>query len=77
MDKTYLGLEKITGEYYDVVDHEANRRPFKAILDVGIRNTTTGNRVFGALKGAVDGGIHIKHNTNRFPGTTKDKENKL
>ena len=31
-------------------------------------NTTTGNRVFGAMKGAVDGGVFIPHNTKRFPG---------
>lgn len=26
------------------------RRPFRALLDVGLVRTTTGNRVFGALK---------------------------
>lgn len=30
--------------------------------------TTTGARVFGAMKGAVDGGIDIPHSTKRFPG---------
>ncbi|TXT04949.1 hypothetical protein VHUM_04032 [Vanrija humicola] len=43
-------------------------RPFKAYLDVGLRRTSTGNRVFGALKGASDGGIFIPHNVKRFPG---------
>uniref|UniRef100_A0A674GH60 Ribosomal protein L5 n=1 Tax=Taeniopygia guttata TaxID=59729 RepID=A0A674GH60_TAEGU len=28
----------------------------------------TGNKVFGALKGAVDGGLSIPHSTKRFPG---------
>lgn len=27
-----------------------SRRPFRALLDVGLVKTTTGNRVFGALK---------------------------
>lgn len=27
-----------------------DRRPFRALLDVGLLRTTTGNRVFGALK---------------------------
>ena len=27
-----------------------SRRPFRALLDVGLVRTTTGNRVFGALK---------------------------
>lgn len=35
--------------------------------------TTTGNRVFGALKGAVDGGIFVPHNTKRFPGYHLEK----
>jgi len=33
-----------------------------------LTRTTTGNRVFGALKGACDGGLHIPHSTKRFPG---------
>jgi large subunit ribosomal protein L5e len=47
---------------------EDEPRPFKAYLDVGLRRTSTGNRVFGAMKGASDGGIFIPHNTKRFPG---------
>ncbi|WRT65888.1 uncharacterized protein IL334_002839 [Kwoniella shivajii] len=43
-------------------------RPFKAYLDVGLRRTSTGARVFGAMKGASDGGIFIPHNEKRFPG---------
>jgi large subunit ribosomal protein L5e len=43
-------------------------RPFKVYLDVGLRRTSTGNRVFGAMKGASDGGIFIPHNEKRFPG---------
>ena len=27
-----------------------SKRPFRALLDVGLIKTTTGNRVFGALK---------------------------
>lgn len=37
-------------------------------MDVGLVRTTTGNRVFGALKGACDGGLAIPHSTGRFPG---------
>ncbi len=43
-------------------------RPFKAYLDVGLRRTSTGSRIFGAMKGASDGGIYIPHNEKRFPG---------
>lgn len=67
----YPGQTEINAYKYDVRKHTAEKRPFKAILDVGLRRTTTGNRVFGALKGATDGGLYIPHHTRRFPGSTK------
>lgn len=41
---------------------------YRCYLDVGLNRTTTGARVFGAMKGAVDGGLNIPHSTKRFPG---------
>jgi large subunit ribosomal protein L5e len=72
---TYKGSEAADGEFFDIYEKGINeeKRPFKALLDVGLVRTTTGNRVFGALKGAVDGGIHIPHNTKRFPGYKIEK----
>lgn len=37
-------------------------------MDVGLVRTSTGARVFGALKGASDGGLYVPHSENRFPG---------
>ncbi|KAL0322760.1 UNVERIFIED_CONTAM: 60S ribosomal protein L5 [Sesamum angustifolium] len=51
-----------------------SRRPFRALLDVGLIKTTTGNRVFGALKGALDGGLDIPHSDKRFAGFSKDSK---
>lgn len=75
MDTIYEGIKgkDIDGDYVDMYrDDGANineeRRPFKAILDIGIYKATTGNRVFGALKGFTDGGVFVKHNNKRFPG---------
>jgi large subunit ribosomal protein L5e len=51
-----------------VIDEEDAPRPFKCYLDVGLRRTSTGSRIFGALKGASDGGIFIPHSDKRFPG---------
>lgn len=63
---------------------KVDQRPFKAYLDVGLTRTTTGNRVFGAMKGAVDGGLYIPHTNKRFPGhhiekaqETKGKKGKV
>ena len=46
-------------------------------MDLGLVATTTGNRVFGAMKGAVDGGLNIPHNTKRFPGSRENTEKDL
>jgi large subunit ribosomal protein L5e len=69
MDKMFKGQEKVDGKHYCSGDGDFDRRPFKAFLDVGLVRTTTGNRVFGAMKGAVDGGLNIPHKDKRFPGT--------
>jgi len=65
----YEGVVEPTGEIELVQPlGDDEPRPFKAYLDVGLRRTSTGNRVFGAMKGASDGGIFIPHNEKRFPG---------
>ena len=70
MNELYKGEEQATGAYYDVFAKAKakEKRPFKAYLDVGLVRTTVGNRVFGAMKGACDGGICIPHSKNIFPG---------
>ncbi|KZV51649.1 hypothetical protein F511_29065 [Dorcoceras hygrometricum] len=73
MDEEYEGNVEATGEDYSVEPAES-RRPFRALLDVGLIRTTTGNRVFGALKGALDGGLDIPHSDKRFPGFDKEKK---
>ena len=70
MHELYKGEEEATGAYYDVLTKAVvkEKRPFKAYLDVGLVHTTVGNRVFGAMKGACDGGMCIPHSRNIFPG---------
>eukprot|EP00413_Alexandrium_margalefii_P002440 CAMPEP_0204512598 /NCGR_PEP_ID=MMETSP0661-20131031/1034_1 /ASSEMBLY_ACC=CAM_ASM_000606 /TAXON_ID=109239 /ORGANISM="Alexandrium margalefi, Strain AMGDE01CS-322" /LENGTH=314 /DNA_ID=CAMNT_0051517723 /DNA_START=127 /DNA_END=1071 /DNA_ORIENTATION=- len=74
LDEKFKGKEEINGEDYHVEDEENEQRPFKCILDVGLRRTTVGARMWGALKGAVDGGLHIPHSTKNFPGYTAPSE---
>lgn len=74
LDSLYPGCEEVTGNEYNVEDIEGKPGAFRAYLDVGLARTTTGARVFGAMKGAVDGGIDIPHSIKRFPGY--DSENK-
>merc|ERR1711956_156561 len=40
--------------------------------DVGLARTTTGAKIFGAMKGAADGGLDIPHSEKRFPGYDKE-----
>ncbi|EHA55420.1 60S ribosomal protein L5 [Pyricularia oryzae] len=71
LDEDFTGVEEPEGEFTlteAAETDEGTRRPFKAYLDVGLARTSTGARVFGAMKGASDGGILIPHSENRFPG---------
>jgi len=65
----YEGVVEATGEYS--VTEElggGHAKPFKCFLDVGLKRTTTGARIFGCLKGASDAGLYIPHSEKRFPG---------
>uniref|UniRef100_A0A2I3MB74 Large ribosomal subunit protein uL18 n=1 Tax=Papio anubis TaxID=9555 RepID=A0A2I3MB74_PAPAN len=68
MDKIYEGQVEMTGDEYNVESIDGQPGVFTCYLDLGLARTTTGNKVFGALKGAVDGGLSIPHSTKRFPG---------
>jgi len=79
MDGLYKGNTEVNGEYYnadEIMEKESiERRPFKAVLDLGLNVSTTGARVYGVLKGACDGGINIPHSESRFPGAYKEEDN--
>ncbi|RDB22682.1 60S ribosomal protein L5-B [Hypsizygus marmoreus] len=66
----YEGVTEADGTFTvtETLDEEDAPRPFKCYLDVGLKRTSTGSRVFGAMKGASDGGIYIPHSEKRFPG---------
>jgi len=71
MADDYEGQTEVDGEMY-TVEEEGDKRPFTCLLDVGLVRTTTGNKVFGALKGAADGGLNIPHSEKRFPGYDRE-----
>lgn len=62
------GKEELDGEEFHVEEEDNDQRPLKAILDVGLQRTCVGARLWGALKGGVDGGLHIPHSSKNFPG---------
>lgn len=77
LDKFYVGQEEVDGE--DIFNNaeevewgdEDERNAFRCYFDVGLARTTTGARIFGALKGAVDGGLDIPLKGTRFPGSVQ------
>uniref|UniRef100_A0A6Q2YAJ7 Large ribosomal subunit protein uL18 n=1 Tax=Esox lucius TaxID=8010 RepID=A0A6Q2YAJ7_ESOLU len=68
LDKVYEGQVEVTGDEFNVESIDGQPGAFTCYLDAGLARTSTGNKVFGALKGAVDGGLSIPHSTKRFPG---------
>lgn len=68
LDKLYTGTTDVNGDEYNVEELDDGPGAFRCYLDTGLMRTTTGARVFGAMKGAVDGGLNIPHSTKRFPG---------
>merc|ERR1712061_255827 len=74
LDEAYQGNDSIDGEKYMVEDNDDGPGAFRACLDVGLARTTTGAKVFGAMKGAADGGLDIPHSEKRFPGYDKEEK---
>merc|ERR1719402_416423 len=75
LDSLYEGVQEVNGDEFHVESVEGKAGAFRCYLDVGLARTTTGARVFGALKGATDGGLDIPHSNKRFPGyDTESKE---
>lgn len=62
------------GEEYNVEPLDDGPGAFRCFLDVGLARTTTGARIFGAMKGAVDGGLNIPHSVKRFPGYSAENK---
>lgn len=76
LDKIYTGVTDITGDDYTPRPKAKGPRPFMALPDVGLARTSTGSRVFAALKGMCDGGVNVPHSDRRFVGWDAE-ENKL
>jgi len=80
MATTFNLVPETTGDYVQI-DKLASKknitqRPFTCYLDLGLTRATSGNRVFAAMKGAVDAGINIPHSDKIFPKVKTDKKEK-
>jgi large subunit ribosomal protein L5e len=70
----YKGNQEVNGADYNVEALQDGPKPFYALLDVGLNRTTTGAKIFAALKGAADGGIEVPHSETRFVGYNKEEK---
>uniref|UniRef100_A0A2K5NXP7 Large ribosomal subunit protein uL18 C-terminal eukaryotes domain-containing protein n=1 Tax=Cercocebus atys TaxID=9531 RepID=A0A2K5NXP7_CERAT len=67
-----FGMDKIcecqvegTGDEYNVENSHGQPGAVTCYLDAGLARTNTGNKVLGALKSAVDGGLSIPHKVHQ------------
>jgi len=75
--KRFNLVPETTGTFIDIKAEAEKKelgRPFVAFLDIGLFRSTKGARVFAAMKGAVDGGIHIPHSDKIFPSPKEAKK---
>merc|ERR1712023_408667 len=74
---SFAGTEEVTAEFEDafiVNEDEDGPNAFHALLDVGLKPTTLGSKVFSAMKGAFDGGLEIPHSNKKFYGYDADEK---
>merc|ERR1712022_46305 len=78
LDEKFEGTEEVDGEFTDCFHHnedgEDGPSAFHALLDVGLKRTTLGSKIFAAMGGAFDGGLEIPHNEKKFYGYDADEK---
>jgi len=74
LDSQYEGVINPDGTVAEIEPIDDGPRPFKCFLDVGLARTSTGARVFAAMKGASDGGLFVPHSESRFPGFNREEK---
>jgi len=74
LDTVYAGAKEANGAEYNVENVDGQPGAFQCYLDVGLARTSTGAKIFAAMKGAADGGLHIPHSVKRFPGYNPEKK---
>jgi len=77
LDGNFEGTAEVTAEYEDSYVHgndEDGPNAFHALLDVGLKRTTLGSKIFAAMKGAFDGGLEIPHSEKKFYGYDEEEK---
>merc|ERR1712080_537089 len=76
LDSTFEGTAEVTAEFEDCYVHgnDDEKNAFHALLDVGLKRTTLGSKIFSAMKGAFDGGLEIPHSEKKFYGYDEEEK---
>merc|ERR1711990_1374727 len=77
LDSKFEGTTEVTAEFEDAFVHgndEDGPNAFHAPLDVGLKRTSLGSKIFSAMKGAFDGGLEIPHTEKKFYGYDPDEK---
>lgn len=64
---TYEGVEEADGESFKVEEAEDAPRPFRCVLDTGLKRTSTGSKVFSVLKVCITFRTHCVDMRNLRP----------
>merc|ERR1711898_50940 len=73
-----ITCQVVSSEFEDCfvlnTEDEEGVSAFHANLDVGLKRTTLGSKIFSAMKGAFDGGLEIPHSEKKFYGYDPDEK---
>lgn len=72
-DRMHEGPVEVTGDEYHAESIDCQPGAF-TYLDAGLTRAPSGNKVCGALKGAVAGGLSLPHSTKKFPGYDSESQ---
>lgn len=57
---------------YEIIEDLEDVKAVQCFLDIGLKKSSKGAKVFAAMKGASDGGIKIPHSPKKFPGYSNE-----
>merc|ERR1712188_252214 len=78
LDQTFEGNVEVDAEFEEWYIHneedEDGPAAFHALLDVGLKRTTLGSKLFAALKGDFDGGLESPHREEKEYSAEANKD---
>jgi len=73
LNKIYRGAQDVGMPHLEI-NLQGQPATFRAILDIGLKASTHGSKIYAALKGVADAGVNVPHSINKFYGFDKKKK---